>query len=242
MRTCIVSRAELPEDQLIRFVVGPGGAIAPDLAGRLGGRGVWVCAERAAVTTAVQRNLFAKSLKRQTKPDAGLPDLIDRQLVERLRHALSFAAKAGLVTFGFSKVEAAVERDRIEVLVQAGDAAEDGVERLARKFKAVRAASGRQPLVLRIMGMDDLGLAFARSNVVHVGLSAGGQTQSVVREAERLMRYRRDVQDDRPMVSTMADPYPAAPPTSHTDDEQAVGSTATVTMTGRQSGSSTDIE
>ena len=42
LRLCAVSRAELPPDELIRFVAGPDGAIVPDLARRLPGRGVWV--------------------------------------------------------------------------------------------------------------------------------------------------------------------------------------------------------
>ena len=39
LRTCIVSRASLPEERLIRFVAGPDGTVVPDLKRRLPGRG-----------------------------------------------------------------------------------------------------------------------------------------------------------------------------------------------------------
>jgi predicted RNA-binding protein YlxR (DUF448 family) len=183
---------ELPEAQLLRFVAADDGRIAPDLGGKLGGRGVWVCATRAAVTAAVKRNVFAKSLKRQAKPPPDLADLVEVHMRERLRQALAFANKAGLASFGFAKVEAALDRHEVAVLVQARDAADDGVGRLKRKFSAVCAASGQAVSIVDHLGTDDLGLAFGRSTVVHVALRAGGATDLVIREASRLARFRRD--------------------------------------------------
>ena len=54
LRLCAVSRAQKPPDELIRFVLGPDGIVAPDLARRLPGRGVWVDATRKSVAAAVQ--------------------------------------------------------------------------------------------------------------------------------------------------------------------------------------------
>ena len=48
-RTCVVTRAVKPVDELIRFVTAPDGAVVADLKRRLPGRGVWVTATRAAV-------------------------------------------------------------------------------------------------------------------------------------------------------------------------------------------------
>ena len=41
-RTCIVTRAKLPPDELLRFVLAPDGQVVPDLKRKLPGRGVWV--------------------------------------------------------------------------------------------------------------------------------------------------------------------------------------------------------
>ena len=54
LRRCIVTRSELPPDDLIRFVADPSGTIVPDVARKLPGRGVWVTAERSAVEAAVK--------------------------------------------------------------------------------------------------------------------------------------------------------------------------------------------
>jgi uncharacterized protein len=190
LRQCAVTRAERSADTMIRFVAGPNGAIAPDLAGKLLGRGVWVTATEAAVTAAVKRNVFAKSLKRSVTPDPGLAALVDRLLLERARQALSFANKAGLVVTGFAKVEDTLERGKAIALVQASDAAEDGVERLWRKFQAISAASGRSPHRSRLMPSGDLSLAMGRLNVVHAALTQGGQARAFLRESLRLEHFR----------------------------------------------------
>ncbi|MFN7633375.1 MAG: DUF448 domain-containing protein, partial [Acetobacteraceae bacterium] len=39
LRRCIVTRESQPKERMIRFVVGPGAAVVPDLSGRLPGRG-----------------------------------------------------------------------------------------------------------------------------------------------------------------------------------------------------------
>ncbi|HCK84142.1 MAG TPA: DNA-binding protein, partial [Hyphomonadaceae bacterium] len=41
-RRCIVSQESLPEAQLIRFALAPDGAVTPDVAAKLPGRGAWV--------------------------------------------------------------------------------------------------------------------------------------------------------------------------------------------------------
>ena len=63
LRLCAVSRTQKSPDDLIRFVLGPDDTIAPDLARRLPGRGVWVDATRSAVAAAARQNVFARSLK-----------------------------------------------------------------------------------------------------------------------------------------------------------------------------------
>lgn len=176
LRQCAVTRDERPIGELIRFVAGPDGAIVPDLAGKLPGRGVWVTATHSAVGQAVARNVFAKSLKRQTKVDKGLADLVTRLLAERTRQALAFANKAGLVIAGFAKVDTAIETGEAVALVQAADASDDGVEKLARKFRAVSAVAGRPAVQSRFLVSAELSLAIGRPNVIHAALKSGGQT------------------------------------------------------------------
>ena len=206
-RLCALSRAEKPADELIRFVLGPDGTIAPDIAGKLGGRGVWVTATAAAVAEATRRNVFAKSLKMNAKPAADLAEMVERQLLDRVRQALSFANKAGLVTAGFTKVEQALEAGQVAMLVGAADAAADGADRLARKFSAISAAQGRAAVLTRCLSIADLSLAIGRPNVVHVALAHGGQSRAFLNECRRLERYQRNEQSG---ATTGADTTPAS--------------------------------
>jgi uncharacterized protein len=190
LRTCIVTRDELPPAELIRFVPGPDGTITPDLARKLPGRGVWVTCSASRLAEAVARKAFAKSLKRQVNVPADLPALVEQLMVKRAVEALSLANKAGLVVTGFSKVDAETGRGNIVALVHATEAAADGSNKLNRKWIAVAADLGLTPLIVDELTIAQLDLATGRENVVHAALSAGGATSRFSIEAERLGRYR----------------------------------------------------
>ena len=188
-RTCVVTRAERTPDELIRFVVGPDGAVVPDLARRLPGRGVWVTLDRAAVATAIKTKAFARSMKRQVAASPDLPDLIERLLVQRSIEALSIANKAGLVLTGFGKVEAELTQSP-RALMHASDAAEDGCHKLDRKWLAINADRDGTALILSGLTIAQLSLAIGRENVVHACLRHGGATTRFVDALTRVMRYR----------------------------------------------------
>jgi predicted RNA-binding protein YlxR (DUF448 family) len=190
LRQCVVSRAHKPPEELIRFVAGPDGALAPDLARRLPGRGVWVDATRQAVTAAVRHKTFAKSLKRHVSVSADLPDLIERLMVRRLAEALSIANKAGLVVAGFAKVDEQIARERVAVLLHAADAASDGMAKLDRKFKALVGAGSGGAAAIRELTGAEMSLAMGRPNVIHAAAAEGGATRRLIEEARRLRRYR----------------------------------------------------
>jgi predicted RNA-binding protein YlxR (DUF448 family) len=190
LRQCALSRASKPPEELIRFVAGPDGTVAPDLARRLPGRGVWIEATRDAVAAAVRQKVFARSLKRQVTVDPGLPALVERLMARRLAEALSLANKAGLIVAGFTKVEQLIAEAGAVALLHASDAASDGVEKLDRKFKALAAAGGIQGVVVRELTGAEMSLAMGRPNVIHAAAVEGGATRRLIEEARRLRRYR----------------------------------------------------
>jgi predicted RNA-binding protein YlxR (DUF448 family) len=186
----VVTRTPHPPDELIRFVLGPDGLVVPDLANRLPGRGAWVLCDSHAVSAAVRSKAFARSLRRQATAPADLPDLVERLIARRALDALSLANKAGFVVTGFTRVEAAIASGEASLLVHGADAADDGVEKLYRKFRAVARELGRPASVVRELTVEQMSLAIGRSNVVHAALSRGGATANFLKEATRLARYR----------------------------------------------------
>jgi predicted RNA-binding protein YlxR (DUF448 family) len=176
LRTCAVSRTQRPPEELIRFVAGPDDQMVPDLGRRLPGRGVWVTAEYAVVAEAVKRKAFA--------------DLVDRLMVKRCVEALSLANKAGLVTTGFTRVEAELIGGSVAILLHAADAADDGAGKLDRRFIAICGQIGRKPSIVRELTCEQMSLALGRPNVVHAALGAGGATTNFLNEVCRVTRYR----------------------------------------------------
>jgi predicted RNA-binding protein YlxR (DUF448 family) len=193
-RTCIVTRAKLTPEDLIRFVRGPDGQMVPDLACRLPGRGVWVACRRQSVAEAQKRNAFARALKGPATVPEGLADTVEMLLRQRAAGALGFANKAGLVVTGFAKVDAAVASGKAIALIHASDAAPDGRGKLDRKFRAVRGENEENTVsaIVADLSADELSLAIGRANVVHAALTKGGAAQNFLREAGRLRRYRTD--------------------------------------------------
>ena len=195
VRTCIVTREERPVADLIRFVAAPDGAVTPDLARRLPGRGVWVTATEENVRLAVERKAFQRALKADVTVDRDLPQKVGELLLKRVLAQLSLANKAGRVVTGFTKCERALERGEAFALLHAFDAGKDGVQKLDRRFAYMCEAAGirgkaLERRVIRFLTNAELSLAMGRPNVVHAALRAGGAGRALLAEAERLLKYR----------------------------------------------------
>lgn len=189
-RTCVATREQRQPEDLIRFVAGPDGQIVPDIARKLPGRGVWVTCHRAAVSKAVASGAFARGLRQKVKVDPELPELVDRLLTRRALDLLSICNKAGLVACGSGKVNAWAEAGADGALVQAADASPDGLAKVARKYRAIRTATEKQPVEVTLLTIDELSLAIGRANVVHAALSEGKAATNFLDAVGRVANYR----------------------------------------------------
>lgn len=190
-RRCAVTRAHRSRDDLIRFVLGPDGAVVPDLKEKLPGRGVWLTAAHETVAEAVKRKAFGRAFKAEAKTPEGLPDHVDGLLADAAIGALSLANKAGELVFGHSKVEEALGKGRVIALIHASDAAADGCRKLDGKARA--ATEGRGLPSICAFTADELGLASGRTNVIHAALIQGGAARKFLAAASRVERYRKGI-------------------------------------------------
>jgi predicted RNA-binding protein YlxR (DUF448 family) len=189
-RTCALSRKVKPAAELIRFVVGPDGAVVPDVKRKLPGRGLWISAQHAAVAEAVKRQVFARGFRRAVSVPADLADMTEGLLVSAAVDALAIAAKAGNVVAGFAKVEAAIGTGEFVALIEAADGADDG----KRKMRGILRRAAQQPAreipIIAAFSVAQLDLALGRLNVVHAALLAGPVSDTFLARSERLLRYR----------------------------------------------------
>lgn len=180
-RKCIATGEVQPKFGLIRFVVGPDGQVFPDLAEKLPGRGIWVSADRAALTLAVKKNLFSRSAKQQVTIADDLVDQVELMLARRVVDLISLSRKGGGAVAGFEKVKDWLMKDEAEVLIQASDGSGRGKSKLS---------TPQDGKFIGWLTADELGQAFGRQTVIHVALGAGGLTRRVVEEAARLKGLR----------------------------------------------------
>lgn len=182
-RRCIATGEVQPKAGLIRFVVGPGDAIVPDLAGKLPGRGIWVAADRAALERVIATKLFARAARKPVSVPDNLLASVEAGLVRRLIDLISLARKAGKAVAGYEKVKGWLATGEAAVLVQALDGSTRGKTKL-------RAPEGKGTFI-GVLTASELGLAFGREHVIHGALAAGGLTTRVVEEAARLSGVRK---------------------------------------------------
>lgn len=195
LRRCIVTRQALEKPAMIRFVLDPEGRVVPDLKEKLPGRGLWVTAERAILAQAVARNAFAKAAKQSAKV---APDLVERvaELAKReVAELLGLARKSGHLVAGFEKVQAALDRDGVRVLIAASDGAEDGRRKLARRAgwdpraagaPASGLAAGSGVEICAPLTADELARALGRDHAVHAAIRQSGIAERIITACRRL--------------------------------------------------------
>jgi len=192
-RRCAVTRAALPEPELLRFVTDADDVIRFDLKRKLPGRGVWVTASRPVVIEAVKRKAFNRSLRRNVHAPPDLPDQVEALLRQDALNRLSLANKAGQVVAGFAKVGEAIDKRKAAALIHAEEAAPDGCRRLDRKY-AARADDDVEARAERIFRfpLEALSQALGRENVNHAAVLCGGAGASFIAAAKRLCHFTRD--------------------------------------------------
>ena len=189
-RTCFLTRHKGPVDDMIRFVRAPGMAVIPDLKRNLPGRGVWLMLSRTVVEEAVRKKLFSKAFRKDSRAEPDLADLVDRLLSKSAIEALSLANKAGQIVTGFSKVEQAVMNGECRTVIEAVDAADDGLRKMGQALRRAAEMGYSPERVMSPFTSDDLGLALGRDHVIHAALLMGPAARAAVEKIERLMLYR----------------------------------------------------
>ncbi len=195
-RSCVVTRVVKAPDDLIRFVVAPDGVLTPDLRRKLPGRGVWTSLSAATVEEAVRRKAFARSLKTNVIVPANLAAMVDDLMRRDAVQALAMANKAGLVSTGFAKVEAAVGSARVAAVIEASDGAEDGRRKIGQALRRAAAERGGAGLAVQATAVvaefaaADLELALGRAHVIHAALAPGPAAEGFLSRWRRLVRYR----------------------------------------------------
>lgn len=209
-RTCIVTRRQSEPDELIRFVVGPGASIVPDIKRKLPGRGCWVTADRVHVEKAAAKGFFGRAFKAQVAVPPDLGGMVDAVLAKSALGALGLARKAGAVALGATKVEASVRSGAALLVMHAAEASEDGLRKITQARRATAYAGGPQIAAYKLFSQAELGLALGGTNVIHAAVLGGDAGKAVQKRMMALDRYRGGSPDERAMFAAIVDEIDAA--------------------------------
>ena len=191
LRRCIATGDTQPPDGMVRFVVGPGGLLCPDLGRELPGRGIWVGCRRNLVNQAVTKSLFARAAKRPVMVPDDMADLVERAMVRRCLDLLGLGKRAGQLTLGFEKVRAILGKDFTAIAITAADGAENGRRKLlSGDPDRVNASGYPDRNVVDLFTVAELSLVLGRENVVHAVLRKGGLADRFLNESRQLRKFR----------------------------------------------------
>lgn len=190
VRTCLAAREPVPVEHMIRFVVAPDGAVVPDLARNLPGRGAWVTASRAALSKAIAQKAFLRAFRGRGSADETLLALVDRLFERAALEALSLANKAGRIVTGHAKVESAILAGKVIALYHAADGAADGKRKLDALLRRIDGEKGGKTPSFTLFTGGQLDLALGRPNVVHAALLASPASGGFLERSLRLERWR----------------------------------------------------
>jgi uncharacterized protein len=174
--------------QLLRFVVGPDGALVPDVAGRLPGRGLWLTPRRDIMERALTKRIFARAARQPVTAPPGLADRVEALLARRCCDALGLARRAGLAVAGFDRVGEAVRRGRAALLLFAVDGADGGRRKRSAMAGDMPAAS--------VLTAAELGGAFGHERIVHAAVGGGTLCDRLRTDLARLAGFRAEAAID----------------------------------------------
>jgi uncharacterized protein len=188
-RTCLVTRVKAGPRDMIRFVVGPGATVVPDIRRNLPGRGVWVLGYTDNVAEAVKRQAFSRGFKLKVTESPDLAVEIERELRRDCLQALSIANKAAQVVAGFVNVQRAIASGAISALIHAADCSPDGVRKLGQCLRR-RYGDERTKSTVSLFRSEELDVAMGLTNVTHAALMQGAASEGFLDRCRRFEVYR----------------------------------------------------
>jgi hypothetical protein len=199
-RTCILTRRKGTRDELIRLALSPDGEVAPDVRARAPGRGAWIGVSRGELDSANAKGKLKAALQRafktnEVKVPADLGERTEAALRQAALDRLGMEARAGNLVTGFDRIENAARSSKVQLLIHAADAGEDGNRGLDQAWRV--GGGGQKRLAQGVIFPEPrtiLSMALGRENVVHVALT---DPAAASRVSHALKRWRAFTGPDR---------------------------------------------
>ena len=199
-RKCIATEESKEPIKMIRFVLDPFGAVVPDLAEKLPGKGMWITSCYGTISKAVEKRLFERSMHQRVIISNSFLEDIEQILVDRAVSAVGLARRAGRVLAGHAKIDHALRQGKVLLRIEAKDGSRDGRNKLTRLNPNIP--------VLDCVYSEELARAFEKHNAVHLAIAVNnkkgddGLMAKFKKDFGRLEQFRRSNKNVRLENST----------------------------------------
>ena len=187
-RTCVGCRGVDAKAGLLRFCVTPVPPfLVPDVAEKLGGRGVSVHPRRACIEAAMRRGGFAKVLKRAVPISTDeLARLAADQYTRRAESFLVVARRASAIALGSDAVREALREGKVRALIVAADASgrREELEEAAARLGERCVVLGTKASLGQLFGRDEIGVAAVLDAGIASALTRAAERAQALLEAE----------------------------------------------------------
>lgn len=193
-RKCVLTGEKTDRAALIRLVLSPEGEVLPDVRAKAPGRGAWIGVDAQALRRAMDNGKLKSALSRAfRRRDLAIPPDLATQIEKQLERAaldrLGLEARASTLVTGGERIETAARSGKVQLLLHAADAGEDGNRKLDQALRVGNDAEGTELRGLVIAAPRTiLSSALGRENVVHVAVIDRGAASRV---GEALSRWHR---------------------------------------------------
>ncbi|GAB0055771.1 hypothetical protein SIID45300_00067 [Candidatus Magnetaquicoccaceae bacterium FCR-1] len=178
-RRCAISRNRRPKEQLLRFVIDPGGRLVEDVSSSLPGRGIHVLPDRKRVTALMTRHKMGRD-----EVDVVLTRLAGA-LERRLLDGIGLARRTGGCRVGLRECEEWIRRGARPLILMAEDAVG-----LRERLEPLGAPHGGIEIV-RVPGTERLGALWSGRTVVVIAVLHSGVGARIRADAARWWSFTR---------------------------------------------------
>lgn len=161
LRTCVGCGGRFAPEKMVRLVFVDGSKFAVDLAGKLGGRGVWIEPRDSCLKTAAQRGGFSRAMKASIRVEPReIANAIREAYRIRIDGLISSANRARAIAMGGDASLEAVRDGEASLIIFAHDAAgrRGDIEALAKKTGCDVIVHGDKARFGTLFGRNEVGV------------------------------------------------------------------------------------
>ncbi len=179
-RKCIVDGETKPISELLRFVV-VNNTLLPDFNKKLPGKGMYVSCNRLSLIKAIEKKIFHKVSRHNLKISDDFVEIVEKLIKEQVLSSINMARKAGALVTGYEKVKEVIQKGKVDFIIEASDAGNDGKEKIAFLAKSLE--------IFNLFSIDELDRALNKENTVHIALLKSDMSRNVYNKIRKYKNF-----------------------------------------------------